>query len=57
VIGLIHINFDMRTYWRSSILFGRFNLEACNVCKTLMKGSHNLSENVKMTKNMGRPSC
>jgi hypothetical protein len=38
-------------------LFDKFNLEACNVCKALMKGSHNLSTNVKMTKNVGRPSC
>jgi hypothetical protein len=39
------------------ILFQRFNLEACNVCKVLMKGSHNLSVDVKITKNIRRPSC
>jgi hypothetical protein len=27
------------------------------VCKILMKGSRNLSTNVNVTKNLGRPSC
>jgi hypothetical protein len=40
------------TNWRSFILFGRFNLEACNVCKILMRGSHNLSIDVKVTKDV-----
>jgi hypothetical protein len=42
---------------RFLILFGRFNFEACNVCKVLMRGSHNLSSDVKMTKNIRRPNC
>ncbi len=39
------------------ILLGRFNLEACNVYKALMKGSHNLSVDIKVTKNVGGPNC
>jgi len=42
---------------KSFILFGRFNLEACNVYKALMKGSHNLLVNIKVKKNVGGPSC
>ncbi len=38
------------------ILLGRFNLEACNVYKALMKGSHNLSVDIKVTKNVGGPN-
>jgi hypothetical protein len=34
-----------------------FNLEACNVCKALMRGSHNLLAYVKVTKNVEGPSC
>jgi hypothetical protein len=41
----------------SFILFGKFNLEACNVCQILIKGSHNLLVDVKVTKNVGRPNC
>jgi len=46
--------------WRDSksfILSGRFNLEACNVCKYLMNGCHNLLVCVKVIKNVKRPSC
>jgi hypothetical protein len=43
--------------WRSFILFGKFNLITCNVCKNLIKGSHNLSINVKVAKNVRGPSC
>jgi hypothetical protein len=35
----------------------RFNFEACNVCKTLMRGSHNLLVDVKVMKNIEGPSC
>ncbi len=40
---------------RSSYLFGRFNLKACNVCKALMRGSHALLVYVKAIKNVGGP--
>ncbi len=51
------INFTIRTYCKSYILFEKFNFEACNVSKILMRKSHILSANVKVTKNVGRPSC
>jgi len=41
----------------SSILFKRFNFEACNVCKTLMRESHSLSVDVKIITNVGGLSC
>jgi len=37
--------------------FKKFNFEACNVCKILMRWSHNLLVDVKMMKNVGKPSC
>jgi hypothetical protein len=40
------------TNWRSFILFGKFYLEACNVCKILMRRSHNFSIDVKVTKDV-----
>jgi hypothetical protein len=43
--------------WRSSILFKKFNLETCNVCKTLMRESYSFSINVKVIKNVGGPNC
>ncbi len=43
--------------WRSFILFGKFNLITCNVCKALIKGCHNLSIDVKVAKNVGGPNC
>ncbi len=51
------INSTIQTYYKSYILFEKFNFETCNVSKILMKGSHNLSTNVKVTKIVGRPSC
>jgi len=50
VIGLIYMNFVIRTDGKFFILFGRFNLQVCNVCKVVMKGSHNLLVHVKVTK-------
>ncbi len=41
----------------SFILFGRFNLKTYNASKTVMKRSHNLLTNVKVTKNVRRPNC
>ncbi len=57
MIGSIHINFVVLIDYMSLFLFERFNFEACNVCKTLMRGSHNLLVDVKMMKNVGGPSC
>ncbi len=54
--GSIHINFAIRTDWRFPILFGRFYFEACNVCKVLMRGFHNLLGDGKVTKNVGQPN-
>ncbi len=48
----IHINSIIWRNWRSSILFGRFNLEACNMCKTFMKKSHSFLINVKWLKTL-----
>ncbi len=56
VTRLICIKSIVWTSWRSFILFGRFNLEASNVCKVLMRKSHNLSIDVKVTINIGGPS-
>jgi hypothetical protein len=47
------------TIWKnckSFILFGRFNLEECEVCKALIKGSHNLLVYIKVTKSVKGPS-
>ncbi len=57
MIGSIHINLVVLIDYMSLFLFGRFNFEACNVCNTLMRGSHNLLVDVKMMKNIGGPSC
>ncbi len=57
MIKLICINYVIWTNWRSSILFGIFNLETCNVCKNLMKGSQKISTNVKVIKNVKRLNC
>jgi len=42
IISCTCINSTVWKDCKSSILFGRFNLEASTVCKALMKGSHNL---------------
>jgi len=39
------------------ILFGRFNLKTCNVCKALIRRSHNLLVYVKVIKNVRRSDC
>jgi hypothetical protein len=57
VTGLIHINSAIWKIGGLLFYFGRFNFEACDVCKVLMRGSYNLSLDVKVTKNVGRPSC
>jgi hypothetical protein len=45
-------------HYMSSILFRKFNLKTCNnVCKVLMKGSHNLSIDVNVTNIVEGPSC
>jgi hypothetical protein len=38
--------------YMSSILFEIFNFEACNVCKALIRGSYNLSVDVKVGESM-----
>ncbi len=58
MIGSTHINFVVLiNYMFKKIKIRRFNFEACNVCKTLMRGSHNLLVDVKVMKNIEGPSC
>ncbi len=38
-------------------MFGKFSFLTCKVYRAFMRGSHNLSIDLKVTKNVGRPIC